>query len=31
MGHATMPESKFLALVDILNELEPDWTDKVKP
>jgi hypothetical protein len=26
-GHATMPEYKFLRLVDILNELEPDWTD----
>ena len=30
-GHATMPEYKFLRLVDILNELEPDWTDKAKP
>ena len=31
LGHATMPEYKFLRLVDILNELEPDWTDKAKP
>ena len=31
MGHATMPEYKFLGLVDILNELEPGWTDKAKP
>ena len=31
MGHVTMPEYKFLRLVDILNELEPDWTDKAKP
>ena len=31
MGHATMPEYKFLRFVDILNELEPDWTDKAKP
>src|SRR5205085_12374299 len=31
MGHSTMPEFKFLRLVDILNELEPDWTDKAAP
>ena len=30
MGHATMPEYKFLRLVDILNELEPDWTDNAE-
>jgi len=29
-GHATMPEYKFLRLVDILTELDPDWVDKVK-
>jgi len=28
-GHATMPEHKFLRLVDILSDIEPDWTDKV--
>jgi hypothetical protein len=28
MGQATMPEYKFLRLVDLLTELEPDWTDK---
>ena len=27
-GHATMPEHKFLVLVDILTELDPNWTDK---
>lgn len=27
-GLATMPDRKFLKLVDILNELVPDWTDK---
>ena len=26
-GHATMPEYKFLRLVDILTELDPSWTD----
>ena len=31
MGHATMPEYKFLRLVDILNDLEPDWTKDAKP
>lgn len=30
-GHATMPEYKFLRLVDILTELDPDWTDQAKP
>jgi hypothetical protein len=30
-GHATMPERKFLLLVDILMELDPNWTDKAKP
>jgi len=28
LGHATMPERKFLALVDILTELDPDWNRK---
>jgi len=26
-GHATMPERKFLLLVDVLTELDPSWTD----
>ena len=26
-GHATMPEYKFLRLVDILTELDPSWTE----
>jgi hypothetical protein len=30
LGHATMPEYKFLRLVDILTELDPHWTDKAK-
>ena len=25
MGHATMPERKFLLLVDLLAQLEPQW------
>ena len=25
MGHATMPERKYLKLVDLLAELEPQW------
>ena len=24
-GHTTMPQYKFLRLVDILTELDPDW------
>jgi hypothetical protein len=24
-GHATMPERKFLLLVDILTDLDPNW------
>jgi len=31
LGHATMPEYKFLQLVDILSDLDPHWTDKAKP
>jgi hypothetical protein len=27
VGHATMPEYKFLRLVDILSELDPSWTE----
>ena len=27
LGHATMPEYKFLRLVDILTELDPDWKE----
>jgi hypothetical protein len=27
LGHATMPEYKFLRLVDILTELDPSWTE----
>ena len=27
LGHATMPEYKFLRLVDILMELDPSWTE----
>jgi len=26
-GHATMPERKFLLLVDVLTELDPTWDD----
>lgn len=29
-GHATMPERKFLKLVDILTDLDPDWQDEAK-
>jgi len=28
LGHATMPEYKFLRLADILSELEPGWSEK---
>jgi hypothetical protein len=33
LGHATMPEYKFLRLVDILTELDPSWVewDELKP
>jgi len=33
MGFATMPEYKFLRLVDILTELDPTWTewDELQP
>ena len=27
VGHATMPEYKFLRLVDILTDLDPSWTE----
>lgn len=27
LGHATMPEYKFLRLVDILTELDASWTE----
>jgi hypothetical protein len=27
LGHATMPEYKFLRLVDILTELDPGWNE----
>lgn len=30
-GHATMPEYKFLRLVDVLSELDPSWVDQIKP
>ena len=30
LGHATMPEGKFLILVDILMEIDPDWTSKAQ-
>jgi len=26
-GHATMPQYKFLRLVDVLTELDPSWQD----
>lgn len=29
-GDATMPERKFLALVEILTELDPSWTTSKK-
>jgi hypothetical protein len=29
-GHATMAEYKFLRLVDILTELDPQWIDKAE-
>jgi hypothetical protein len=28
LGHATMPEYKFLKLVDVLMEIDPSWNDK---
>ena len=33
LGHSTMPEYKFLRLVDILTELDPSWVewDELKP
>jgi hypothetical protein len=33
IGHTTMPEHKFLRLVDILTELDPSWVewDELKP
>ena len=31
MGHATMPERKFLLLVDILTDLDPNWVEQAKP
>ena len=31
IGDATMPERKFLELVDILSALDPNWTDQAKP
>lgn len=27
LGHATMPQYKFLRLVDILTDLDPSWTE----
>ena len=30
-GHDTMPEYKFLALVDIVAALEPEWTEGTQP
>jgi hypothetical protein len=27
MGHATMPERKFVMLIDILASIEPTWTE----
>jgi len=29
MGHAAMPEYKFLRLLDILAGIDPQWTDDV--
>jgi hypothetical protein len=31
LGHATMPDNKFLELVDILTDIDPSWTDPKKP
>jgi len=31
MGHATMPERKFLKLVDILVVLDPSWIELTRP
>jgi hypothetical protein len=28
LGHSEMPNAKFLALVEILMEIDPDWTNK---
>jgi len=28
LGHVTMPEGKFLLMVDILMEIDPNWTDR---
>ena len=30
-GHVTMPDAKFLQLVDILVTLDPRWMDGLKP
>jgi hypothetical protein len=30
-GHVTMPDAKFLQLVDILVTLDPNWTDGFQP
>ena len=30
-GHATMPELKFLQLVDMLTQIDPSWNDEAKP
>jgi hypothetical protein len=27
LGHASMPENKFLLLVDLLTEIDPHWSD----
>lgn len=31
LGYASMPEYKFLRLVDLLTELDPSWLDSDKP
>lgn len=30
MGHASMPDRKFLKLVDILTDLDPNWSEHFK-
>jgi hypothetical protein len=30
LGHASMPENKFLLLVDILTQIDPQWNEPDK-
>jgi hypothetical protein len=31
LGHASMPQSKFLMLVDLLTQIDPHWSDGQEP